>query len=124
MFEFLRSGLLEDFSFAVGALCDSEAEGLRDQRFDPIEEKIVELGTGLAADLDGVFETFGCDQGNAGAFSLEDRIRADGGSVKKSDGRIGSDLLDGFGDSLGRVCWVWRRLSAGVLVRGRSKRSR
>jgi hypothetical protein len=61
VFECLRSGLLEDFSLAVGALGDSKAEVLGDQWFRPIEEEVVELGTGLAADLNGILETFGCD---------------------------------------------------------------
>ena len=102
-FEFVGRRLLEDFSIAVGALGDSEAEVCGDQWFDLLEEEIVELGASLASDLDRVLETLSCDESYAGAFPLQDCIRADGGSVKKGDRGAGGDLLDGFGDGLGGV---------------------
>ena len=54
----------------------------RDQRLDAIEEEVVELGAGLASDLDGVFETGGGDQSGARAFAFEQSVGADGGAVQ------------------------------------------
>ena len=48
-----------------------------------VEEEIVELGAGLASNLDGVFETGGGDQSGARAFAFEQRVGADGGAVQE-----------------------------------------
>ena len=84
----MRFWSFEDISFAVGAFGDSEAEVRWDERLDAVKEEVVELGPRLAADFDGVFEAFRCDQRNASAFPLQDCVR---------------DLANGFGDRLRRV---------------------
>ena len=48
-----------------------------------VEEEVVELGAGLAADLDGVFESGGGDQSGARAFAFKQRVGADGGAVSR-----------------------------------------
>ena len=55
----------------------------RNQRLDAIKEEIVKLGTGLPADLDGVFKTSGGDQRHARALALQQRVRAHGGAMQK-----------------------------------------
>jgi hypothetical protein len=60
----------------------SPLPAVRDERLDAVEEEIVELGTGLPSDLDGVFETGGGDQRGAGAFAFEQRVGADGRAVQ------------------------------------------
>jgi hypothetical protein len=51
----------EDFAVAGGAFGHAEAEILRDQWFDAVEEEVVEFGAGLASDFDDVFEAGGGD---------------------------------------------------------------
>ncbi len=58
---------------------------LGDERLDAVEEEIVELGAGLASDLDGVFESGGGDERGAGAFAFEQRVGADGGAVEEDE---------------------------------------
>ena len=85
---------------------DAEAEIFGDQRLDAVEEKIVELGAGLASDFDGVFESGGGDEGGARAFALEQRVGADGGAVEEDEFAVADaqsfvdDLAEGFDDGL------------------------
>ena len=60
---------------------NAEAEIFGRERFGLLKEKIVEFGAGLAADGDGVFKAGGGDKGDTRAFTFEQRIGADGGSV-------------------------------------------
>ena len=71
-----------------------------DQRCDAIEEEIVKLGSGLASDLDGIFESGGGDERGAGAIALEERVGSNGGAVQEDDRFFGSDFPEGIGDSL------------------------
>ncbi len=91
--EFFEGRRGQDFSVARGTLVDAEAKSFRDQRLDAVEEKIVKLGTGLASDLDGVFETGGGDQSGAGSFALEQRVGADGGAVEEDEVVFGGNLF-------------------------------
>ena len=67
----LRRRRLQDLAVAGGALVHAKAQIGRHQRFHAIKEEIVKLGPGLAADLDGIFETSGGDQRHARAFALQ-----------------------------------------------------
>ncbi len=87
-------------SFAVDSLVHAESQFGGNERLHAIEEEVVEPGTGLAADLDDIFETRGGDQGDARAFALKDGVRADGGAVQEDDGGLASDLTNRFGDRL------------------------
>ena len=69
-----------------------------DERLDAIEEEIVELGTRLPSNLDGVFEPGSRHQRGARAFAFEQRIRADGSAVKKNELRFSSDGSDRIDD--------------------------
>ena len=82
-------GAWQDFAVAAGALRDAETQVCRDQRLHAIEEEIVKLGTGLAADLDGVFEAGGRNQSHARALALQQGVRADGGAVQKDHASAG-----------------------------------
>ena len=74
---------MQNLAVTGGAFVDAETQIGRNQGFNAIEEEIVELGTGLAADLNGVFETCGGDQRHARAFALQQSVRADCGAVQK-----------------------------------------
>ena len=83
LLQILRSWGGQDLAIGSGAFIRTEAEIFRHERLNALEEKIVELGAGLASDLDGVFEADGCDQGGAGAFAFEQRIGSDSGAVEE-----------------------------------------
>ena len=65
----------------AGTLFHSEAQLGGDKRFHSIVEEIVEFGASLAPNLDGVFETGGCDQSHARALALQESIGADSCTV-------------------------------------------
>jgi hypothetical protein len=67
---------------------------------------IVEIGTSLAGDGEGVFKTGSGDESDARAFALEQGIGGNGGAVADLDGcvgRKGGDLGDGFKDGTAGV---------------------
>ncbi len=43
------------------------------------DHEVIELGAGLAADLEDVFEAGGGDEGDAGSFAFEKSVGGDGG---------------------------------------------
>ena len=61
---------LKNLAACPGALLHAEAQIGSYQRFYSIEGKIVEFGTRLPPDLDGILETAGRDQRHASAFAL------------------------------------------------------
>ena len=94
------------------------------QRLDAIEKKIVKLGARLAADLDGVFKTGGCDQRHARALALQQSIGADRGAVQQDHRTARADLVSGPRRSPARGRQAWRKPSACGPGRARSRRSR
>lgn len=76
-----------------GAFFDSEAKFSGHKRLDSVEEKVVELGTRLAPDLDGVLEALRRDQSGARAFALKQRVRADRRAMEEDEIAVGLDLL-------------------------------
>src|ERR1022692_1825640 len=99
---FRNGDLSEPTNFAIirGAFVDSETEIFRNQRFDAVEEEVVELGAGLAADFDGIFETGGGNQSRARAFAFEQGVGADGGAMQKNEFALVIDFAEGFDDGL------------------------
>ena len=93
----------QNLAVAGGAFFDAEAEIGRDQRFDAVEEEVVELGASLASDFDGVFETGGGDQGGARAFAFQQSVGADCGAVQDYQFTFGGDFAEGFDDGLGGI---------------------
>jgi hypothetical protein len=62
---------------------------------------IVEIGTSLAGDGEGVFESCSGDESDARPFALEQCVGGNGGAVADFDGCVRSkrgDLRDGFKD--------------------------
>ena len=96
---------LKDFAVAGGSFVHTKAQIRRDERFHAIKEEIVKLGTGLAADFDGVFKTGGRDQCHARAFALQQSICANCGAVQKDviERPIFSDFVDSFDNRLRRI---------------------
>ena len=92
-----------NLAVAGGAFFDAEAKIGRDQRFDAVEEEIVELGASLASDFDGVFETGGGDQSGARAFAFQQSVRADCGAVQDYQFTFERDFAERFYDGLGGV---------------------
>ena len=90
----------QDFAVAGGALVDAEAEILRNQRLDAVEEEVVELGAGLASDFDGVFEASSGDERGARAFALEQRVGADCRAVEEDEFACVVNFMKGFDDGL------------------------
>ena len=79
-----RGRSLEDLSVTGGAFVESEAQVGGNQRLNTIEEQIVEFRPGLAADLDGIFETCRGNQSYARAFALQQSVRADRRAVQQN----------------------------------------
>src|ERR1022692_3502783 len=83
--------------------CMAYANG--DERFDAVEEEVVEFGAGLASNFDGVFEAFRGDEGGARAFVFEKRVGADRGAVEEDEFAFVGDFAEGFDDGLGGIGW-------------------
>ncbi len=97
---------MQDLTVARGAFVYAKTQIRRDQWFYAIKEKIIKFGTGLAADLDRIFETRGGDQSYARALALQQSVRADCGAVQK--------------DSRGALSDFFQRLDNGLRGIGRS----
>ncbi len=74
---------MKNFAVARGAFVHPKPQIRGDKRLYTIKKEIVELGPGLAADLDGIFKPSGCDQRHARAFALQQSICADRGAMQK-----------------------------------------
>ncbi len=94
-------------------LVDAESEFATDQRFHTIEEKVIELRSRLASDFNHVFKSGGGNEGDPCAFSLQQGIGSDGGSVQQRERARGAGIshrLANFSESLGNGArWVVRR---------------
>ncbi len=88
---------------ASGAFVQTEAEIGGDQRFDPVEEEIVELRASLTSDLEGVFETGGGDQGCTCTFTFEQSVGADSRPMEQDEFAFVCDFAEGLDDGLGRI---------------------
>ena len=91
--KFFRTRGREDFGIGGTAFVDSKAKFFRYEWLDAIEEEVVELGTGLTSDFDGVFEARCRHQSRAGSFALEECIRADSGAMQQDESSRWRDLL-------------------------------
>src|SRR5579864_8281465 len=92
--------LRENFAVRRRALVDAKTEFPGNERLDALEEKIVKLGTRLAADLDGIFKSGGRHECGAGALAFEKGICTHGCAVKKNKLFGGGNFLECNYDSL------------------------
>ena len=88
---------------AGGPFLHSKAQVGGNQRLHAVEEEIVKLGTGLPADLNGVFKARGCDQRHARAFALQQRVRAHCRAMQQDHRSPLPDLFQRLDDGLRRV---------------------
>ena len=91
---------MQNLSVAGGAFVDAKTQIGGNQGFYTIEKEIIKFGTGLAADLDGVFKTGGGDQRHARAFALQQSIRANRRAVQKDSRSARPDLFQGLDNCL------------------------
>ena len=90
--EVFGRGGAEDCAFGRDALGNAEAKGRGDKAFGSGLKPVVEFGTSLTADGDGVFESLRGDEGDACAFALEHGVGANGGAVADDDCGFGGEL--------------------------------
>ena len=101
--QFVIRGLLQNLALGVDSLLHTETQFSRDQRLDSVEEKVIQARACLPPDLDDVFEPGGRDQCDAGAFSLQQGIRADRRSKQQRDAGSRPDLPQRLADRARRV---------------------
>src|SRR5208282_6506099 len=65
---------------------NAKSQFTADERRDLIKEKVVQARARLPPNLNDILESRRCDQRDAGAFSLQQSIGADGGAVQQCDG--------------------------------------
>ena len=100
--EFLEcsfSGSEEDGAVGVDAFGESEAEV--GNGCGAVTVPVVEIGARLPCNGEGVLESGGGDEGDAGTFAFEQRVGGDGGAVANFDGggrNERADAGDGFED--------------------------
>ena len=80
--DFLRLHRAKDGAVAVGALVDGNPQMPRDQRRRGIGPELIGCHPDMTAKLEHVPESAGGEQRCAGALSLDDRIRDQGGSMR------------------------------------------
>ncbi len=89
--------------------CTPKRKSARDKRLYAIKKEIVKLGPGLAADLDGVFETRSRDQSDARAFALQQSICANCGAMQKHRGARACRSFPGPRQSPAKGRPAWRK---------------
>lgn len=96
---------LQYLPVAGGPFRDAKPQIVQHQRFYALKEEIVEPGSRLPANLNGIFESGGCDQRYARAFAFQERVGADGGSMQQYKAVGDANSLQCGSDCLG---WVGR----------------
>ncbi len=71
VFKFAGSGRAQDVAVLVGTLRHSKAQIRRHQRLDRVKEEVIELGTSLPPDLDGILKSRRRYKGYAGSLALQ-----------------------------------------------------
>src|SRR5690349_5153621 len=82
----LRNYLLQDLAIGASAFFHPEAHVGRNQWFNSIKEKIVELRARLPPNFDCILKPSRGHQSNARSLALQQRIRAHSSSVQKNRG--------------------------------------
>ncbi len=90
----------------------------------PIEKEIVELRARLAADLDGIFKTGGCDQATRAPLRCSRVLVPTVVPCRRISRTAQADLFQGFDDRSATGRPAWRRPSACGSGRARSRHSR
>jgi hypothetical protein len=97
--------VLDDLTIAGGALAHSKTEVRRHQWLDAFEKEVVEFGSGLASNLNRIFEAGSRDQRYPRALPLKKGVGADRGAVKKCECPGDANFPECFHDGLRRISW-------------------
>ena len=82
---------LQDPALGIRPLLNAESQFSRDERRNPIKEKIIQTRTCLPPNLDYVFKSRRRNQRDASAFSLQQSVGPDGRAVQQRE--RGANLL-------------------------------
>ena len=75
------AGFLSSSPFTADAFGHAKSHATLDQRWNTLEDEIVQSGSRLPTNLNCVFETFGGNEGNTRSFALQQGVCSDSGSV-------------------------------------------
>src|SRR5208282_4782615 len=83
---------LQDPAFGIGPLLDAESQLSAHERRNPIKEEVIQKRPRLPSNLNDILKSRRCNQRDASAFSLQQRVGPDSGAVQQRDSSSGASL--------------------------------